>query len=257
MKKTIIILFLLMHSCLVCSQVDDTESNYISYGELIDSLESVVEKDLVNSEVLKREFEDLQKSHGISNNQKMYHDFVRVRLAFEATRDSGLWQIRWAVTNKEPNSDLIWAQWNTLQSVNYHDENKLQPTAVAECDELSALFALIARGLGVKEVGLFWPTFNHTVAVWMAEDSKGSPVRVVIPTSQIFLTKNASLGTKEFDPYKQKTIYQYRRKDIKNNHKIPEHVAKMMISQVEKYGAEPSSSLQGMRNQRSQKFGGS
>ena len=250
-------LFLLMYSCIVFSQIDNVEKGHVTYGEFIDSLDRVIEKNLMPSNVLKKEFQALQKSHGISNSPKMYRDFVRVRTAFEATRDSGLWAIRWAVTDKEPNSDLIWAQWNTFSPVNYIEASELPPTAIAECDELSALFALISRGLGVKDVGLFWPTSNHTVAVWTAEDSSGKPVRVVVPTSQIFLTDNASLGTKEFDPYKQKTIYQYQRKDIDMAYKIPLPIAQMMIEQVKRYGAESSSSLQGLRNQRSQKFGGS
>jgi len=187
----------------------------------------------------------------------MYHDFLRVRLAFETTRDSGLWKVRWSITDKEPNSDLIWAQWAALKSVDLFSENELKATATAECDELSALFALIARNLGVKEVGLFGPTFNHTVAVWMPEGKDGRPVRVVIPTSQIFLSKNATLGTKEFDPYTQKTIYQYSRKDVKADFRIPSNVATMMLNQVKEHGGSSSQDLQKMRNDRSVIFDGS
>ena len=187
----------------------------------------------------------------------MYHDFLRVRLTFEATRDSGLWQLRWNITHKEPNSDSIWAQWQALHPFDYLDEGKPQASAVAECDELSALFALIVRSLGVKEVGLFWPTSNHTVAVWMAKGVDGKQVRVVIPTSQIYLSSNASLGTKEFDPYTQKTIYQYRRKDVDSDYKIPAELAKMMLEQVEKYGGEPALTLQKKRNKVSAYLGGS
>jgi len=95
------------------------------------------------------------------------------------------------------------------------------------------------------------------VAVWTAEDPDGDPVRVVIPTSQIFLSANASLGTKEFDPYKQKTIYKYRRKDVASTYQIPKSIALMMVEEIKRYGSQASSVLQALRNKRSQKFGGS
>ena len=53
------------------------------------------------------------------------------------------------------------------------------PSATAECDELSALFAFFTHRLGVDDVGLFWPTGNHVVAVWTVEGSEG-PVRIVV-----------------------------------------------------------------------------
>ncbi len=222
-----------------------------SYRALIDGLESVA-KDLESSKVLKEEFIALQTTHGLLDNEKNFRDFVRVRLAFELTRDSGLWQVRWAVTDQEPQSDAIWRQW---QSVNQLKAD--QATAVAECDELSALFAIIARDLGVKKVGLFWPTWNHTVAVWMAAGADGKEARVVVPTSQVFLTSNATLGTKIFNPYTQKTIYPYHRKDVSMNYKIPTSLVNAMIEQAKRYGGEPSSVLQARRNKLSQKMGGS
>ena len=252
--QKLVIIFLLIYSSTAFTK---TETGDVEFGELIASLENIIQERFVDSDVLKHEFKELEKSHNIAASEEIYHDFLRVRLAFEAARDSGLWQIRWDVTDQEPNSDLIWAQWKTLKSVDYLDKNKLKPTATAECDELSALFALIARNLGVKEVGLFWPTFNHTVAVWMPEGKDGKHVRIVIPTSQIFLSKNASLGTKEFDPYKQKTIYQYSRKDVMADYKIPSNLAKMMLEQVKKYGGNSSQVLQKMRNARSFNFDGS
>lgn len=253
MQKVVMII-LLVYSCSTFSQKASAD---VTYGELISSLQLVINDKLAESEVLKREFSELQKLHGIADSQEMYHDFLRVRLAFEATRDSGLWQIRWNITHKEPNSDLIWAQWQTLQPANFFDEHQPQSTATAECDELSALFALIVRSLGVKEVGLFWPTSNHTVAVWMPKGIDGKRLRIVVPTSQIYLSEKATLGTKEFDPYTQKTIYQYRRKDVESDYKIPANVAKMMLDQVEKYGAETSTVLQEKRNALSRHLGGS
>ncbi len=254
MKIFLTLNWLLFTSNILFAQND---SDYLTYQDLLHGLEEIATKYMEPSDVVKQEFLVLKKTHNISDDKENYHDFVRVRLAFEATRDSGLWQIRWAVTDKEPNSDSIWKQWSTLLDPQYQTEEIAQPTAVAECDELSAMFAFIARGLGVKNVGLFWPTWNHTVAVWTAKGNSGDPVRIVIPTSQIYLSPKATLGTTEFDPYKQKTIYPYSRKDISLSHPIPKKMVIMMLSQAKKYGAESSQTLQERRNRLSRKFGGS
>ncbi len=114
-----------------------TNKQQVTYGELLQEMEKIASK-LESSEVLRAEFKQLQSSHGIADTEQMYKDFVRVRLAFEATRDSGLWQLRWAVTDQQPNSDKIWQQWKRQTNPQAN-----QPTATAECDELSALFAVL------------------------------------------------------------------------------------------------------------------
>jgi len=106
-------------------------------------------------------------------------------------------------------------------------------------------------------VGLFWPTWNHTVAVWTTRDKQGKPLRIVVPTSQIFLSANATLGTKEFDPYKQQTIYDYERKDVPINYRIPKLQLHWMIEQVRRNGHQSAEKLQKRRNQMSQKLKGS
>lgn len=241
----------------VISHPSQANAEYMTYGEIIESLEKIAEHKLEKSEVVKEEFQSFQKAHGLSNEESVFKEFVRIKMVFEATRDSGLWQLRWAVTDREPNSDAIWAQWQNYKTPKYFKTDEAVATAVAECDELSALFAVISRDLGVKKVGLFWPTWNHTVAVWTTKNKFGKDIRIVVPTSQIFLSETATLGTKEFDPYKQKTIYNYSRKDVKNNFRIPLNLAKMMIRQVEKYGDKSFSYLQEKRNKISKKLGGS
>ncbi len=257
MKKYLFGFLLFVFSSGVVSQEAANSEEFVTYGELLRELESIAKNTIEPSEVVKQEFLDFQKSHGISNSEKVYQDFVRIRLAFEATRDSGLWQIRWKITDREPNSNAIWKQWNNIVTPQYQTEKKSLPTADAECDELSALFAFIVRGLGVKNVGLFWPTWNHTVAVWTTKNKSGDSVRIVVPTSQVFLSAKATLGTKEFDSSKQKTIYQYDRKDISIKHKIPKPLAEMMLKQVKEYGVKSSSYLQERRNRLSNQFGGS
>jgi len=244
----------------ICSSaltVQAEEKHFATYNEVLESLASIVAEDLLPSEVLRKEFRALTQSHGISSSEAVYREFVNVKLAFEATRDSGLWQIVWRVTDNEPNSDHIWQQWSQLSDPRHHVDDNAKLTAIAECDELSALFAFIARGLGVKNVGLFWPTWNHTVGVWTTEDDTGKPVRIVIPTSQIFISTNATIGTREFDPYTQKTIYNYDRQDVSGDHRIPAGLAEMMIHQVQKYASKPTSYLQARRNNLSRALGGS
>ena len=103
---------------------------------------------------------------------------------------------------------------------------------MAECDELSALFAFLVRRLGVKQVGLFWPVWNHVVAVWTIADD----VRIVVPTSQIFIGADESLGTDAFDPWKQKTIYAYGRRDVKPQHRINAALARFFVQQARALG---------------------
>ena len=257
MKYCVALFISLLLICNSSAQTSSYNLELVTYRKVLSELEIIAENTFEPSKILQDEFIQLQKTHGISGDKKNYRDFVRVRLAFEATRDSGLWQIRWTVTDNEPNSDAIWRQWQKRLNPQYKSEVTAQETAIAECDELSALFAFVARGLGVKKVGLFWPTWNHTVAVWTSMDKLNKPVRIIIPTSQIFISADATLGTKEFDPDKQKTIYDYSRQDVALSHKIPASLARMMVSQVQKFGGKSAAFLQARRNRLSKKFGGS
>jgi hypothetical protein len=254
MSKLFSTLSLIFYVVLASSQ---SNTNHYSYKDLIDNLEKIALHNLEPSDVIKSEYHDFVKKHNIKVSDETYKEYVRVRLVFELTRDSGLWQIRWKVTNNEPTSEFIWKQWASLTTVNYENERTAFPTAVAECDELSALFAFIARDLGVSKVGLFWPTWNHTVAVWTSIDKHGKPVRIVVPTTQILLGPNETLGTNGLNPNTQKTIYPYDHNDINKDYQIPKELFEMMLSQAMKYGARTNSELQERRNILSRKFGGS
>ena len=248
----VLLIFLIINTSAISA-----EKKFVTYQNLLSELEKIAVNSFEPSRIVRKEFVQLTKTHGIAANKNNYKDFVRVRLAFEATRDSGLWQIRWAITNNKPNSDAIWRQWQKQTHPKFAHEKNARETAIAECDEISALFAFVARGLGVKKVGLFWPTPNHTVAVWTAIGKSDKPVRVVVPTSQIAIGASATLGTKEFDPNKQKTIYNYARHDVTLAYKIPAPMAQMMITQVKKYGGKSAAFLQSRRNRLSRKFDGS
>ena len=171
-----------------------------------------------------------------------YSDFVIVRLLYEATRDAGFWNMHWTITNMPPNSDRVWSQWKSLQSV-----SPLRQTAEAECDELSALYAFLVERAGVRSVGLFWPYPNHTVAVWVIHPANGREVRVVVPTSQIFLGVNDSFGTKKFNAWHQRTIYEYKRRDVPDTFTLPRPLFDFFLQQTDKYAGASDSTLQEIR----------
>lgn len=179
-------------------------------GGLVQSLEATAVASAGDPDV-RSHWRRLVAEHALADTPGAYDEFVRVRVAHEALRDGGWAGLRWGVTDQPPDSKRIWAAWQAGEGAGL----------VAECDELSAVFALVARRMGVAEVGLFWPTWNHTVAVWTTPDTDGGRVRIVVPTSQVFLTATAGLGDRGFDPRSQKTIYRYGTGDIALDAPLP------------------------------------
>jgi hypothetical protein len=228
------------------------DGDTVTVAELVTALEAVAVS-LEDRPALAADYETWRAAHGLAASEKLWRDYVRVRLVFECVRDGGLWGMRWAITNRAPNSDEVWAQWAKNDGFDASNETA---TATAECDELSALFAVLVRRLGVEDVGLFWPVWNHVVAVWTVPGEKG-PVRVVVPTSQIFLDADASLGTDGFNPWKQKKIYEYRRKDVKDGAKLPAALARWFVDRAWRDGGRSQAELQAQRNARSARLGGS
>lgn len=206
-------------------------------------------KSLESSSGMRHEFTAFLAAHRLSQDGVRYSDFVVVRLLFEASRDAGFWNVHWSVTDKPPNSDEIWRQWKLVSRPVYTEK-----TATAECDELSALFAFLVERAGVKSVGLFWPYPNHTVAVWTVHPGNSQVIRVVVPTSQIFLTENDTFDTKKFDPWRQKTIYEYTRRDVLDSLEIPKPLFNFFLQQIEKYAGASADALQQIRNLRDAVF---
>lgn len=229
----------------------------VRVDELLAALTQEVDA-LASSPEIRSDYEAFLQAFELSDSEALYLDYVRVKLAFEATRAGGWWGLTWDITNENPRSDLIWAHWQTLDvgaAPAWVDEVPPPPdtTAIAECDELSALFAFVAQRIGLSrssEVGLFWPTGNHTVAVWTIDAKGDAPTRVVIPTSQIFLDGNQTLGTREFNPWRQKTIFDYRRQDAKASLELPGALASSFVLAVRQQGQRPQAELQRMRNDR-------
>jgi hypothetical protein len=208
-------------------------------------------KSLQTSSGMRHDFQSFTAAHDIRPESIRYSDFVLVRLLFEATRDAGFWNMHWNITDQPPNSDRIWHQWKGVLRPAFRT-----PTAIAECDELSALFAFLLERAGVRGVGLFWPYANHTVAVWTLHPAERPVIRVVVPTSQIFLTESDTLDTKKFDPWRQKTIYEYTRHDVLDSFELPKPLGDFFLEQVDKYAGASGATLQQIRYLRDAVFVG-
>jgi hypothetical protein len=199
-------------------------------------------KALETSAGMRVAFQSFLTAHHLSQDSLRYSDFVIVRLLYEATRDAGFWNMHWSITDQPPNSDRIWSQWKAVRRPSFSE-----PTATAECDELSALYAFLVERSGVKSVGLFWPAANHTVAVWVLQPAAGPVIRVVVPTSQIFLDETDSFDTKKFNPWRQKTIYEYTRRDVPNSFELPQPLVDFFLNQIDAYGGASDATLQRLR----------
>jgi hypothetical protein len=199
-------------------------------------------KVLERSTGMRSSFESFTSAYKLAPENVKYSDYVIARLYYEATRDAGFWNLHWTITNLPPNSDKIWQQWKGVERPSF-----ITPTASAECDEFSALYAFLVERAGVRSVGLLWPYPNHTVAVWVLQPSRGPAVRVVVPTTQIFLDVTDSFGTRKFNPWKQKTIHEYTRRDVADSFVIPKPLFEFFLKQVDRYGGASDSTLQQLR----------
>lgn len=219
----------------------ESSSKGVPFSELVAAIRGRA-KSLESSTGMRLAFASFTAEYKLSPASVNYSDFVVVRLVYEAARDAGFWNMHWDITNMPPNSDSVWRQWRGVVSPSF-----TMPTATAECDEVSALYAFLVERVGVHGVGLFWPYPNHTVAVWSLHPASSPPVRVVIPTSQIFLEESDDFGTHKFNPWKQKTIYEYTRRDVPDTFQIPRPLYDFFAAQMEKYAGATNETLQRLR----------
>ena len=207
-----------------------------------------VADELATAPEVEKSYRALLAEYDLEPSDVSVESYSRVRLVFEATRDGGLWGVKWKITDRMPWSDAIWEQWKNVD----FGAPEPEPTAFAECDELSALFASLARDVGVQGfVGLHWPAWNHTVAVWelrrgATERDPGARVRVMVPTSQIWLSREATLGSREFKT--DRAVFPYQRKDMKETSELPVALARFLVSRLERYGALSNEALLERRN---------
>jgi hypothetical protein len=216
-------------------------SQGVPLGQFVNAIRQKA-KTLENSSGMRVAFQSFLGAHHLSPGSVRYSDFVIIRLLFEATRDAGFWNMHWSITDQPPNSDRIWSQWKAVLR-----PSPSEPTATAECDELSALYAFLVERSGVKSVGLFWPAANHTVAVWVLQPAASPVIRVVVPTSQIFLEETDTFDTKKFNPWRQKTIYEYTRRDVPDSFELPKPLADFFLKQIDIYGGASDATLQRLR----------
>ena len=212
-----------------------------SLAQLIEALRGKA-KVLEASSGMRASFRSFTTAYKLSPDKVSYSDYVVARLLYEATRDAGFWNLHWTITDQPPNSDNVWRQWKQVTAV-----SPILPTASAECDELSALYAFLAGRAGIKGVGLFWPFPNHTVAVWVLQPVGKNPVRVVVPTSQIFLDVTDSFGTRKFDPWRQRSIFPYTRRDAPDSFEFPKPLFDFFLVEIDKYAGASDSTLQQLR----------
>jgi hypothetical protein len=199
-------------------------------------------KALEGASGMRQGFRVFTSRHKLSAESVRDSDFVVVRLVFEAARDAGFWNLHWTISNQPPDSDRIWQQWRTAAR-----PSPLKPTASAECDELSALFAFLVERAGVKTVGLLWPYPRHTVAVRIVHPRGAPAARVVVPTSQIFLDPTDFFDTTKFDPWHQKTIYEYKRGDVPDSFELPKPLFDFFLRQIGRYAGASDVTLQQLR----------
>ena len=213
----------------------------VTLAEFVTSLQQRA-KALESASGMRLGFQSLAAAHHLPPASIRYSDYVLARLLYQATRDAGLWNLHGRITDQPPNSDNVWRTWKTITR-----PSVLLPTATAECDELSALYAFLAHRAGLRGVGLFWPTLNHTVAVWTLHPASGSSIRVVVPTSQIFLEQTDDFDTRKFDPWSQKIIYEYTRPDVPDTFEIPKPLVDFFLLQLDKYAGASDGTLQRLR----------
>ena len=84
----------------------------------------------------------------------------------------------------------------------------------------------------------------------MVHPATGPAIRVVVPTSQIFLEQTDFFDTAKFDPWKQKNIYEYTRRDAADTLELSKPLFDFFLEQVDKYAGASDLTLQQLRYMR-------
>ena len=203
----------------------------VTFGDFWAALATQV--DALDTAALGPNFRAFVARHGgDASSPQLRRDFARLWTLFEATRDGGWWRLRWQVTDQQPTSQQIWKAWQRSPPTH----GFAAATAIAECDEITALFSVAARRLGVRGVGLFYPTWNHVIAGWAPEsvDQRARGGVVLIPTTQIFQGCAATFDQTSFKPPKH--VYEFPKVDVKDGAEMPPLLAAFLLDQVRAYG---------------------
>jgi hypothetical protein len=227
-------------------------SERVTVGEFWQAMATQVE--LLDTGALQGSYAAFAQRHQLDpETPGLRRDFVRLWAAFEATRDGGWWRLRWAVTDREPRTHEIWKQWRRAPLEREFDA----PSAVAECDEITALFSVAARRLGVHGVGLFYPTWNHVIAGWMPEaiSNRKHGAVVLVPTTQIFLSCESTFDQTSFAAPKQ--VYEYPLRDTPDDTALPKALGEHLLEQLRQYGEATPELLALIRTKRAELLGSS
>jgi hypothetical protein len=203
----------------------------VTFGDFWSALSTQIER--LDTTALRGGFEAFAARHQVDpSTPQLWQDFTRLWLVFEATRDGGWWRLRWDVTDQEPTSVVIWKAWMRAPPAHAFATE----SAVAECDEITALFSVAARRLGVRGVGLFYPTWNHVIAGWAPEAlaRPGAQNVVLIPTTQIFQGCPSTFDETTFRVPKR--VYEFPKVDVRDATEMPPSLAHFLLEQVRAYG---------------------
>jgi hypothetical protein len=216
-----------------------------TYGDFWRALGAQI--DALDGSALEPELAAFGARNGIDPDAPgLRQEFRRLWTAFEATRDGGWWRLRWQITDQEPTSLQIWKAWRRSPPRLGFGE----VSAVAECDEITALFAITARRLDVRGVGLFYPTWNHVIAGWMPSALAGAKRVVLVPTTQIFQSCESTFDQTSFRVPKQ--VYEFPRYDVRDASELPAELATFLLDQVRAYGEATPALLSLIRNKRAE-----
>jgi hypothetical protein len=235
-------------SCLETPAAAASLPDSVRFGDFWSALATQV--DALDQSALRPSFVAFAARHGAdASDEKLWRDFARLWLAFEATRDGGFWRLRWRVTDQEPSSNEIWKAWlRTTPSASFG-----AVSTVAECDEITSLFSLTARHLGVRGVGLFYPTWNHVIAGWAPPGNVLPKASVVlVPTTQIFQECSATFDETTFKTPKH--VYEYPRTDVRDEREMSRPLASFLLEQVRAYGEASPRLLALVRAKRAEVF---
>lgn len=203
----------------------------VTFGDFWPALATQVER--LDTTALQSGFQAFAARHDVDpSTPQLWRDFTRLWVIFEATRDGGFWRLRWDVTDQEPTSVVIWKAWMRAPPAHAFASE----SAVAECDEITALFSVTARRLGVRGVGLFYPTWNHVIAGWAPEAlaKSGANSIVLIPTTQIFQGCPSTFDETTFKVPKH--VYEFPKVDMRDATEMPPSLAHFLLEQVRAYG---------------------
>lgn len=220
------------------------EPSAFSFGQWLEALLGLL--DAVPAPTVDAEYTAFVLAHRLPEaNAQLRTDYRRVRLLFEAVRDGGFWHLRWDITDQQPSSGRLWRRW-IADPVR---RGFAEPSVTAECDESSALLGMLARHLKLHNVGLFYPTWNHTIAVWAPLAGKPKSPLVQLPTTQVFLDCSAGFDRTTFST-RLRNIEPYPNWDVRSDTLIPYERAAWLLAQLRDYAAASPSLWSLMRAKR-------